>query len=194
MKRFENWKKGKIVVAVLSTVLVVAAALGVTLAYSKTETGTAVNQFTVGNVTTELVEDFYQSTDTEFTKTPRITNTGASPCLVRIRIAVTPESLQEKTTVDQNGRDTGKPYLEITGFSEKWTKKQDGFFYYKEALLPGESTEPLFDTVRVNYDGFNPWIDFDIVLYHESVQSEVVNDGENITDPEQIWSLYGGAM
>lgn len=190
MKKSEIFEKGKIIGVVLSVALVMATALGVTLAYHKTESNTAVNQFTVGNVTTELVEDFFQKTDTEFAKAPRVVNTGADPCLTRIKVTVTPESVQNRKVVDGNGNETGKAYLEISGFSGKWILKDDGYYYYSKVLQPGEATQELFQTVTVNYDDNNPWMDFDIILYHESVQFEATEGGETVTDPDKIWSLY----
>lgn len=188
--------KIRIIGALLSIALVMTTSLGVTTAYYKAETSEVENQFSVGNVTTELVEKFYQNTDTEFVKTPMVSNTGADPCLVRIRMNVTPESLLAQKVLDAQGNETSQNFLVIDGWSEKWTYKADGYYYYNEVLQPGESTEALFQTVTVNYDeDQNPWVDFDIILYQEAVQSEVVKDGETIsgtTDEGRtaIWGLY----
>lgn len=191
MKKLIGSGRGKIICAAVSIALVLGTALGVTLAYYRISSNQAVNQFAVGNVTTELVEDFHQDSDTEFTKTPRVTNTGSGACLVRIRMSVTPEDVERKYVLDEAGQETGTPYLEIGGRSSKWILREDGYYYYEEVLQPGESTEPLFTTVTVNYDeDRNPWVDFDIVLYHEAVQAQVTADGEVITDPDAVWSMY----
>lgn len=189
MKRLEKSGKKKIIGAFLGGVLVMGTALGVTLAYYHTETDKVVNEFTVGNVTTELVEDFYKVTETEFTKTPKVINTGADSCLVRLRMTVTPESVADRETVDADGNVTGD-YLDISGWSAKWIDGKDGFLYYSDILQPGESTEPVFTTVTVNHNELNPWEDFDIILYQEAVQAELVNGGTTITNPDEIWETY----
>lgn len=189
MRRVKKSGKKRILTVILLVVLVMGTALGATLAFYHTKTDKIENKFSVGNVTTELVEDFYQNTDSEFTKTPKVTNTGADSCLVRLQMTVTPEEIAEKMSTDADGNPAA--YLVIRGWSDKWIlNKSDGFFYYSEALKPGESTEPLFTSVTVNYNDENPWIDFDIILYQEAVQAEVVSGGKTITDPDAIWDAY----
>lgn len=193
MKRLELTGKKKIISAVIAGVLVMGTALGVTVAYYHTGSDKVVNEFTVGNVTTELVEDFYQNpeNETEFTKTPKVMNTGADPCLVRIRMTVTPEDIVERYVVDDKGVTTEQKYLVISGWSSKWLNLGDGYLYYSDILQPGESTEPVFEKVTVNYDeDKNPWEDFDIILYQEAVQAQVNTGTETITDPERIWKAY----
>lgn len=192
MRRLNLSGKNKIVTAILLVTLVMATAVGVTVAAYHFQTEKVANKFTVGNVTTELVEDFYQKpgTDSEFTKTPRVTNTGADECLVRLRVTFTPEKITGKVVVDENG--VSKKYLEVTGWSDNWVlNPDDGFLYYNKALEPGESTDPVFTTVKVNYNEENPWVDFDIILYQEAVQAKVIDDnGEAIEDPDTIWKTY----
>lgn len=203
MKKQNIWKNKKLCGAVLSIGLVVATAVGVTAAYYRAETDEVVNQFSAGNVTTELVEDFVQNTDTEFTKTPRVTNTGANDCLIRLRMKVTPESLLNQKVLDEDGNATATDYLVISGWSSKWTLQADGFYYYSDIVKPGESTEPLFTAVTVNYDKNaqkgepNEWVDFDIILYQEAVQAEVIKDGQPLVDlngngsnHDEIWASY----
>lgn len=196
MKKVYISKNIRMIGALLSTAFVMISSLGVTTAYYKAESNAVENQFSVGNVTTELVEAFYQETDTEFVKTPMVTNTGADACLVRIRMNVTPEDVQSRKVLDEQGNATELDYLVIGGWSSKWTLKGDGYYYYNEVLQPGESTEALFKTVTVNYDEVqNPWVDFDIILYQEAVQAEVVENGVTISGNTEegrtaIWGLY----
>uniref|UniRef100_UPI004055D7BA hypothetical protein n=1 Tax=Acetatifactor sp. TaxID=1872090 RepID=UPI004055D7BA len=196
MSRVYIPNKIRIIGALFSIALVITTSIGVTAAYYKAESNVVENQFSVGNVTTELVEEFYQKTDTEFVKTPMVTNTGADSCLVRVRMNVTPESLLEQKVLDAQGNETNQNYLVIEGWSENWTFKNDGYYYYNKVLQPGESTDALFTTVHVNYDeAQNPWVDFDIILYQEAVQSEVVENGQTISGTTAegrtaIWGLY----
>ena len=58
-----------------------------------------------------------------------------------------------------------------------WTE-QDGFYYYNEALAPGEKTEPLFTTVtfekEMGNDYMNAYVEIDVNT--QAVQSK--NNGE----------------
>ena len=52
-------------------------------------------------------------------------------------------------------------------------KKEDGFYYWKEPLQPGEATETLFDTVTIRADVAKEELEtFDIQVYAEAVQSQ----------------------
>lgn len=213
MEKLQVFKNKKVMGVILSVVLLMVAAIGVTMALYNAESNKVVNQFSVGNITTELVEDFYQKGDsdtkTEFVKAPKVVNSGADPCLVRIRVNITPENVAGKTV--KIGKEQ-KPYLEITDrngkawvYNDSWSNDKweykDGWYYYKGVLNPGESTEPLFSNVVVNYDQDEEWEDFDIILYHEAIQSEVFEYGivYSATDEngkfdsgkaELVWKTY----
>lgn len=199
MSRRNMPKKINVLCALFAGVLVIATALGVTAAYYKAETEKVENQFSVGNVTTELVEEFEQLDDlgTEFKKTPMVTNTGANACIIRMRMNVTPESLLTRLVKDEHGNNTAQKYLEISGLpGADWTyNAEDGFYYYNKVVKPGESTSALFDKVIVNFDEYNPWMDFDIVMYQEAVQAVAKSNQDTITATDletmyQIWKLY----
>lgn len=208
MKKNQIVNNKKIIGVIVSIVLVMVTALGVTLAYYQDETGTIVNQFSVGNVTTELVEDFKQTDDNgvtaTFDKTPKVTNTGANACLVRVRVSITPESVVTKKMTIAGSE---KSYLEISSADGTWVyhpendwkqglwRYEDGWYYYEGVVQPGHSTAALFENVVVNYGSEEQWEDFDIIIYQEAVQAEVVNGEQLIsgTTPEgrmEIWSLY----
>lgn len=178
----ENSRKAKIkIIGIVVLALVIVATVGVTIALYTSQTNEVVNHFTLGNVTTEVIEDFHDNGDNTFTKTPQVVNTGANDCLVRIRVSVTPATLPENyLTVDYK-----------TGDSDDWYLK-DGYYYYKKVLKPGETTSPLFTTVAVNKD--MDWIDFDIILYHESVQASIdgtdLDANKNWKYTSEIWKFY----
>lgn len=205
MERLQVLNRIRIIGMIISIVLVVGSALGVTTAYYHVKSNAVVNQFSLGNITTELVEDFYQDkktdTMTEFVKTPQVNNTGADACLVRVRVGITPENVVDKEVTIGNKK---KPYLQIMDengnnwiynntWSNDWWEYRDGWYYYKGVLNPGESTETLFSSVVVNYAQDSDWEDFDIVLYHESVQAELIHNGVTVTDSAKIWDIYDKA-
>lgn len=176
MKKLFKSAKSKIII--VATVLAATVlAVGITMALYQDNSNTVVNTFTVGNVTTEIVEIFNKINDHEFQKEPCVTNTGENDCYVRIRYEVTPNKVEKNLTFEG-----------LTGTG--W--KQDGdWYYYTKPVKPGESTTPLFEKVKVNYNETdNPWIDFDIILYQEAVQAKVMSNGTEITDMDAIWAQY----
>lgn len=176
----KNMKKSRknIIIAAVSTLAAAILIAGVTLALYTTRTEGTVNTFTVGNVTTEIIEIFNKINDHEYQKEPCVTNTGENSCYIRMRAAITPEDALAN--------------LDINYDTRNWEKKGE-WYYYKNEVAPGESTTPLFTRVNVDYNETDkPWIDFDIILYQEAVQSSVMNNGTLITDRDTIWNLYNG--
>lgn len=177
MKKF--WKSRTCrIIAIAATLLIVVAVGGMTMARYQGKTGEMVNTFTVGNVDTQIIEIFNQLSNTEYQKEPRVTNTGANDCYVRLMVTVTPVEALDRLSIDYD--------------TEHWTRDEaTGWYYYKEELAPGQSTTPLFTTVKVDYNETDkPWIDFDIILYQEAVQAEVIKDGKTVTEMADIWALY----
>ena len=162
-------KKSKITAALLMTVLVVAGSIGATLAYYSNETKVLSNQFTVANIDTDIVEEFKEISETEYTKLVTVKNTGNAPCLVRVRVEVTPSSEEANIKIDDKTVADWKVKL-----GDDWKYKEDGFFYYTKALPEGVSTASLVNKVNIiDTDKMN---DFDIIVYQEAVQTAVYKD------------------
>lgn len=181
MNRLLKNRKSTIIAIAATLAAVMAIAIGTTVAFYQEQTAEAVNTFAVGNVTTEIVEIFNKISDTEYQKEPSVANTGENDCYIRMRVSVTPGEALDNLSIDFD--------------TANWTRKTgaDGedWYYYNNSVAPGQSTTPLFTKVNVSYDEEeHPWIDFDIILYQEAVQSEVVVNGETITDSASIWNLY----
>ncbi len=179
MKRM--WKSKYGIVVITAVVLVaLASAYGVTSAMQLKQTNSVENIFTVGTVNTEIVEIFQKINNHEYQKEPRVTNTGNNSCYVRIRLEITPMEAHDRISLDFD--------------TENWIKPDGSdWYYFKQEVAPGHSTTPLFTKVTVDYNETDkPWMDFDIILYQEAVQSEVTTGGETITDMTEIWNLYDG--
>lgn len=173
MKNFIEKNKKSIVLGSV-TLLIVVAAIGTTFALFRSETTERVNTFSQGNVTTELVERFIQNSDTEYTKEPMVANTGASDCYVRMRMEITPS--------------TAEANLIIGGLQDSAWQYADGWYYYPKVLEPKQTTSPLFTSVTIK--DLEQWIDFDIILYQESVQVIRDKDGNAISDMETIQGAF----
>ena len=161
--------KVKILIAAATAAVIGACLVGSTFA-TFTDEKHKTNEFSVNNVTTEIVETF-EETDvaTSFKKEVAVKNTDVTDCLVRVRVNVTPASEENNIKVD------GVTYAQWRdGHDENSTwyyNEEDGFFYYMGVLKAGDTTENLMSTVDViDLDAMS---DFDIIVYEESVQTAV---------------------
>lgn len=121
---------------------------GATLAYFTAE-DKADNVFTVGNVGIDLTEPNWDATGKEeakeaypgepLAKDPTVTNTGANPCVVRIKVEWDAEIGKMDYRTDYV---TGK-------LGDNWVDGGDGYFYYTKALNKGDVTDALFDQIVV---------------------------------------------
>ena len=85
---------------------------------------------------------------TQVTKIVEVENTGASAAYIRVRVET--EIALAQGELDQ--LETGLITLDID--ESRWALGSDGFYYYRQALQPGEVTAPLFTAVR-----FDPGMD-----------------------------------
>ncbi len=72
------------------------------------------------------------------TKIAEIKNTGASAAWVRVKV--------EKNIQLQGNGTPNTDLVELNLNTTEWTE-QDGYYYYNNALKPGEVTEPIFTAV-----------------------------------------------
>lgn len=159
--------KKKIAAVALAACLAATAIVGGTLAYF-TDTDKADNVFTVGNVDIELTEPNWNEDNAVnmypgeiVSKDPTVTNTGANPCLVRVKVEW-PEG------VDLDYLTDGVEYK----LGENWTAR-DGVYYYQSILDPETVTDALFDEIRLAPETTNgTGEEMHIVITAEAVQAE----------------------
>ena len=136
--------KKKILAVALAASMAVLAVGGSSLAYF-TDTETADNTFTVGNVDIQLDEPQWNASGKEeaqsmypgeaVKKDPTVINHGQNPALVRIKI-------EWPTDVTVTYR---TDYVDDK-LGDGWELK-GGYFYYNKPLNPGAKTDALFDQV-----------------------------------------------
>ena len=127
---------------------------GVTVAYSF-DTDHAENIFCVGSQVSEVCSEEKAETGTGSVE---VENTGTVDCYVRVFAAAA---------------DPGSG-VDIDGLinEEGWTERQeDGFFYYRKALAPGERTDSLIDGGL--HEGA---VDPEFIIYEETVQAAGSDD------------------
>ena len=175
--------KKKLLILSLAAICLAITAIG-TLAYFTSE-GTAHNVITTGGVDiavqewadearTEPFEDLTGvMPNTTVTKIAEIKNTGASDAWVRVKVEKNIKLQGEGTP------DTG--LVELTLNTTDWTEK-DGYYYYKEALKPGEVTTPIFTAVTFKPDMGNEYQNATATVDVVAQAVQTANNGDTVMD------------
>ena len=165
----------KILALLLVICLAMAIGVGATLAYFTAEE-TAKNEFTVGNVKIDLTEPKWDANGSEdapevypgeaLAKDPTVTNDGANPCFVRIKV----EGLD---CLGNAGMITYRTDYVDGALGNDWVKLGD-YFYYTKVLAAGETTDALFDQIVIptglkNGDGESKF-NIDVTAYAVQAQ------------------------
>jgi predicted ribosomally synthesized peptide with SipW-like signal peptide len=143
--------KKKIVTVCLVVALLATGLIGGSLAYF-TDTDEKENVFTVGNVGIVLTEPKWDNGGAAearevypgeaLAKDPTVTNDGANPCFVKVKVEgldiLQPEGMITYRTAYKDGE-----------LGANWKLHEDGYFYYEKVLQPGESTTPVFDQIVI---------------------------------------------
>lgn len=126
--------------------------------------GTLHNRFTAGENVSQIEERFdaYESFEKgrSYEKRVAVKNTGNIPCYIRFFAETEDPDCREKIRIDWNETD--------------WSEKQeDGFYYYRHVLLPGETTEPLFTTITATEEISA----FRMICFSETLQTDGMKGG-----------------
>ena len=135
--RVSKTNRPKHFAALLALVLILVCTVGGTVAYLVAHTDPVTNTFTPGEVSCQVEEEF-KDNDTVKTKAV-IKNTGNVPAYIRVAVVA--------NTVDENGDITGMADLsQVDWLNEtNWTEGNDGFYYYKGVVQPGDVTADLLE-------------------------------------------------
>lgn len=167
--------KRKILALALTLCMAAILIVGGTLAYF-TDTERKDNVFTVGNVDITLTEPNWDANGSEdapeaypgeaLAKDPTVTNTGANPCFVRIKV-------EGWEVLGANNKITYRTDYKDDVLGDNWVLHTDGYFYYNEVLAVGDETDALFDQIVIptsvtnGFDG-----NYDLVVTAEAVQAQ----------------------
>lgn len=134
-----------------------------------------LNQMTAGYNDSTIEEEFPSPTPAEpgetVAKEVKIRNSGPVPCYIRVSVLIS------EGEVTLEGLDT-----------TNWLYEEDGFYYYKKAVEPGESTDSLFTGVKTDAASGNSQLTVTVV--EESVQA--VSGGIPYKDYQEAWKNYRG--
>lgn len=180
--------KKKLTAVALIVCMIAIMLVGASLAYFTDETETKNNTFTVGNVKIELTEPSWGEEEAEdvypgeaLAKDPTVTNTGANPCFVRVKV----------TGLDQFVEKYGQDAMidlrhgeYVAGYdSTNWTY-YEGYYYYNKVLATEETagdewnqgldtvTEPVFNQIVMPVELTEEAQPQPISIYAEAVQAQ----------------------
>ena len=137
MKRM---RKTKTILVLAMVVLVLACAVGGTIAFLIDTTGAVTNTFTPAKVTCAVNEEFNGTTKNNV----KIQNTGTTDAWIRATVVANwVVGSGDNAKVVAPWTDDIPTYN--TGTGEKlWTYGDDGYYYYNSIVSSGETTENLF--------------------------------------------------
>lgn len=171
--------KRKILLLAAAVCMIAILAVGGTLAYFTDTTDVKKNTFTVGNVDIELTEPEWDKQGSEdapevypgeaLAKDPTVTNTGANPCFVRVKV----EGLDCLKEVGASDIIFRTDYTD-NKLGDNWVLHTDGLYYYTKVLAKGEVTDALFDQIVIPTDLTNGdgKTEFDIDVTAYAVQAQ----------------------
>ena len=126
-------KHRKSIAVLLSSTLLVVAAVGGTLAYISTQSDTVENRFEASYVDCSIAESF----DGEVKKSVNVTNTGDISAYVRVK-------LLSYRVNDEGSRIGGNASVPTFEPGAGWSLAADGFYYYASPVTPqGEPASNL---------------------------------------------------
>lgn len=198
-------KKKLALISVFAAVLAVSVGMSATIAYLG-QTKNIKNTMKVGHGDLEISEEFTSPEEvsmiSEVTKKFSVKNTGTVPSFVRLYAEFSDSEVADKASVKIGSYtykwSDFKNALSDDGTSErdvslkqhvtKWryvkgTDKLAGYFYYSGLLKPGEETQDLFDSVKVDFvkygansvvedsSNIDRIVDYEMIVYSEILQN-----------------------
>lgn len=148
-----TFRKGtkRAVILLISLLLVLCVAAGLTLGYVFDSTGEVTNEFNPGKVTTTIVEEF----DGETKKSVKVKNTGDTDAYIRVKLNFTWVSEDDENIVYSQTPKLNTDYTVTyvnnaeTDNDPKWVLGVDGFWYYTMPVAPDDSTKVLIEECKV---------------------------------------------
>lgn len=174
----------KKILLVTAVVICLAIAATGTLAYFTAE-DMAHNVITSGGVEIAVQEWADENKQTPFedlegimpgmtvTKIAEIKNTGASDAWIRVLITKNIQLAGDGTP--------NTALVELTLNTTDWTEK-DGYYYYKEALKPGEVTAPIFTAVTFKPEMGNEYQNATATVDVSAQAVQTANNGSTVME------------
>lgn len=127
----------------VSLVLLLTVAAGTTLAFLATGTNPIVNLFMPSRVTCQVKEAF----DGVTKENVSVRNTGDTTAFIRAALVVTWKTPDGSTVLAQKP-ESGTDYTLTLAEETGWIQGGDGYWYYSDAVAPGENTGLLIEQCK----------------------------------------------
>ena len=208
-RKEEAGVKKRILIAGVTCTLLLLLVIGSTLAYLSDHGEEKVNAFTVGEVTIDVEETFappssLQVGDNIYEKRVSFANHGTVNSYARVLLACSETDVANLTKVSTDGGTTWVPFSELknklpAGWAYQDTGTLGGYYYYKEALKPGETTTPLITHVKTTFESktadTNESInrtprDYEIYVYVDGLQQQKLDGSKLHTDYQTAWTEF----
>lgn len=178
--RVSKTNRPKHFAGLLALVLILVCTVGGTVAYLVTHTDPVVNTFTPGEVSCQVEEEFKDNT----VKTKAVVkNTGNVPAYIRVAVVA--------NTIDGEGNITGMTNLPDNRLNETyWTKSDDGFYYYKGVVQPGDVTANLLTADGIDLTGIQVTI---LASAIQSMPDDAVNKAWKMSYNTGDWKPVTGS-
>ena len=147
----------------MAIIMLIGAVIGSTVAFLITNTGPVENKFAYASVSCEVKEDFNGNTK----KDVQITNTGSTDAYIRATYVVNWLDAQGNIVASVP---EGYSYTLTGNPDSKWTKGNDGYFYYLSPVAPDKSTPGSLLTCTATYPD-NPEYTLSVEILAEAIQS-----------------------
>ena len=130
-------RTGRLTTMVIATVLLLALAIGGTVAWLTANTGNVANTFTPSHVTCEVNESF----DGETKSNVNVTNTSDIYAYIRVKLVT--------YRVNANGDHIGGTATIPTFEPGVGWKLYNGYYYYTSPVEPGKTTANLINSIEL---------------------------------------------
>lgn len=147
----------------MAIIMLIGAVIGSTVAFLITNTGPVENKFAYASVSCEVKEDVNGNTK----KNVQITNTGSTDAYIRATYVV--NWLDAQGNIVASVPD-GYSYNLTENPNSKWTKGNDGYFYYLSPVAPDKSTPGSLLTCTVTRPE-NPEYRLSVEILATAIQS-----------------------
>ena len=189
MKRYINKKS----IIITSVILLLLVAVGTTLAYVFTETGTVNNTFKTSRVSCAVVEKGKEQISGSTVNTNaskdnvQIKNTGDTDAYIRVAVVVNWANADgTRVWAQKPVEDTD--YKITYNLSDGWFYGGDGFYYYSTPVSPNELTGVLIQNAALK-SGVTAPIGTDNTQYYLSI--EIVASAIQSTPASTVSDQWG---
>jgi len=193
MYKGKRCKSTKNIWLMASVVMILAVAIGGTVAYIATSAGPVENTFTLGQVPITVVEDFTGNEKNDV----KIKNMGDVDAYIRATVVVNwvdsqgniyGEKPDECTCIDKNTCAENHDY-DISWTMANWQKIGD-YYYYKGKVSPDGETGILFTNCKVK-EGVTPPAGYTLSV--EILAQSIQADGKNAEGKTPVELAWGEA-